>query len=284
MNAAAHGDHAGVVRASLAASLAESEDLLAWFMNEAVERLGSAALAALDLPPLTGAPIDAAQLRVAAVLLWAREVEAAGVLPFVEGLASAVVGGTIFLPITAAGDRLGEFHKRRGDRLTEGERRALFERVFDGGTVALFEALVARLDELGRDRDLLRSSHGQARVTLAARQLAVALSARTAGFAAFAAREIVAAVREALDLLRDPDLAAALGPGGVSNVLRWHGQMVLGRSVDPSRHFARARAGQQVLAWLASVALRLEDGGAVVAAGDAVLTDASSWKELGGPP
>ena len=73
--------------------LAACARLLAQHLDGVLRRFGSVALGIVDLPALGDETLIPAQLRVAAVLWWCRELERGGVLPFVEALALAVEGG-----------------------------------------------------------------------------------------------------------------------------------------------------------------------------------------------
>lgn len=262
--------------------LAECDRLLALHLHEAVRRFGSAALGVIDLPPLSDDAVVTGQVRVAAVLLWARELEAAGMPGFVEALAQKVCDGTLLLPITTAGSRLAEYHRDRVHRLTPEERAALYARCFgadaDGDFDAALDDLAARLDQYGRGNPAEGPAHELAGVAASALALGAMLTRRTSGIAAFAAREITEHVRASMELLRDPDLVAALGHAGVWSILRWHGEMVLGRALDPTAGVTRAQAGQALLAWVA-------DHGAGVTSlsrRDPVVAAAAAWRAAKG--
>jgi len=281
MNAAASRAERDVA-SSAPRMLAECERLLALHLHAAVGRFGAAALGVIDLPPLSDDSVDAAQVRVAAVLLWTREVEAAGLPGFVEALARGVFEGTLLLPITTAGTRLARYHRDRARRLAPEERAALYTRCFgadgDGDFDAAIDDLTERLDRYARARPGDDPTRDAAGITTSARALGALLTRRTSGVAAFAAREITGQIREALDVLRDPDLVAALGHSGVWNILRWHGEAVLGRPLDPAAHIARAQAGQGVLSWVADHA---RDSGLVIpASDDPALAAASAWRTV----
>ena len=260
--------------------LDHASQLLALHLSEAVSHFGPEALDVIDLPPLTGRDVEPAQLRAVAALFWAMEVDAAGVIEFVEALAEGTRLGRFEFDLGHAQSRLYEWHRRRGERLTLPERLALYDRLF--GVEEAREGLAALVAVLCQiDVQPLRAPPPMARVNVIAQQLATTLSSRSAGITAFAAREIVDSIREALEILHSPDLLAVFGRRSTHDVLASAGAVVVGRPLDPGTHFERARAGQQILSWLADVALQLEAGQVSVAPTDPVVHAANAWQALG---
>jgi hypothetical protein len=261
------------------------ERLLALHLNEAVQRFGAAALGVIDLPPLADERIESGQLRAVAALFWAREVDAAGLLEFTAALAERILQGRLPLTITTSSERLMLYHRRQRERFGPEERAALYGRVFGdeagGDSMPLFEQMVQALLAIGSGD---HSARATAVLAVAARNLAERLSQRSAGITAFAAREILEDIKEAMALLRDREISASLGGGGLWNLLRRTSPMVLGRQVDPAPHLARARAGAQLLSWLAEVAPMLESGRLSVERGSAVLQAAANWQASTGEP
>jgi hypothetical protein len=259
------------------------DHLLAQHLAEAVQRFGAAALGVVDLPPLTGGHVEPAQLGAVATLLWAKEVDDAGLLDFVDALADGAMRGTLLLPLQRAGDRLGEWWRDRVHRFTADERRALYERVFGdphaaGTTAAGIEDLVSVLVEIGTvPEDTARAG---ARLSTVAQDLAERLSDTSAGITAWAARDIVSQIRGALRLLSDPEIAGALGGfGSPWTLIRMQSPVVLGHPIDPTPHLDRARAGLAILSWLAGVSASLEGGGrTLVQPGDPVVQAAETWR------
>ena len=274
----------------VASVLAACERLLGEHLDAFGAVFGAPVLGLVDLPPLSGTRIEPAQLHVVPPLYWAREVEAAGLLEMVEALAEGVVRGTVVDPLGGAVHALLAFWREREEHFGPLERRAVYSRLFGGpgspapndGFEELLGRLVRTLSELGRTPAERSVGHLEARTGVLARELAGALSERSAGIAAFAARDIVARIRAALTLLRDPELAGGLGGGDAWALVRRLSQRLLGRRVEPSRHLARAEAGMRVLAWLAEVSPRLEGGVVPVGRGDAVVAAAERWLAVSG--
>jgi hypothetical protein len=260
------------------------DHLLALHLTEAVHHLGAAALAVIDLPPLTGSSLEPAQLRAVATLLWAREVDQAGLLDFVDALAEGNTTGALLLPIGGGADRLAQFWRGRHQRFTADERRALYQRVFgdpaDGGTTGL-DQLVAALANVGATLDA--GSRAMAQITVLAQEVAQQLSDRSAGITAWAARDIVNHIRAALELLQLPEIAGGLGgQGSPWTLIRLQSPMVLGHPIDPGPHLERARAGLQIVSWLAEVAESLPSGRVQLEPGAAVVLAAESWQVVSG--
>jgi hypothetical protein len=238
---------------------ARCERWLADHLAAAVQRFGAAALGVIDLPPLDEVGrANAEQLRAAGTLLWARHVERAGLLDFVDALARGVVEGRLQLPVTGPlADTLGNYWLGRGDRFEPDERRALYERLFGdpGESERPVERLLEGLCEAIRAIDLAphagEAHRARVRASTTARALAAALSERAVGITGFAAREIVAHVRQALQLLGSPELGRVLGSTGPWQTIRLWSPQLLGRRIEPARALEQARAGLLLIEWLA---------------------------------
>jgi hypothetical protein len=258
------------------------------FLCAAAERYGAAALDTIDLPPLVGpgGELVPAQLRAVGALLWAREVEAAGLPSFVDALADGVLEGKVLLPIAAGADRLMLYRRTRTRRFSAGERQAIYARLFgEPGDAAHpftagFGALLGALDQLARAGRQESPLAPAARAYAAARELGTWLCARAGGIAAFAARAIADQIRESLAVLRHPELVQALGGGGPWQLLRIHAPQVLGHPVNPEPHLQRAGAAMEIFGWLADAAAAIE-AGAAAAPPPAALEAAESWLAAG---
>jgi hypothetical protein len=277
-------------RAAAEAGLAFAEQQMARHMEAVGLRFGPVALGVVDLPPLGGGRLVDAQVRVGGVLYWAAELEAAGLLPFVEALAEGVATGAVLEPLGAAVHDLVRLWRERQQRLAGAERRALFVRLLGDSQAAargeavepLLAGLVDTLRAIGRAAPTAGTGGLQARAVVQAQALGAMLSARGVGMAAFAARDVVGQVRNALNLLRGADVARALGGGGPWMIVARHAPRFLGRAVNPQRHLDRARAGMRIVGWIADEAARL-DGGAVQIPREApVIRDAEGWAAASG--
>jgi hypothetical protein len=254
--------------------------LLALHLTEAVRRLGAGALDVIDLPPLTGGAIEPGQLRAVAALFWAMEVDEAGVIDVADALAEGLRVGRVAIDPGRAAPLLFDWHRQRERRLTADERHAIYERLFGSddvrGQLDQLIALLAAVYTLEGP-----TPHLLAEISVAAEQLATSLSARSAGITAFAAREIVETIRSALAILESRDVLAAFGQRSVEGLLVSQGPALVGRALDPMTCFDRARAGQQILSWLADVGASVEGGRVTVTPADAVVHAATGWQALG---
>lgn len=271
------------------AGLEICDRLLAAHLADVERGFGPSGLGVIDLPPLHSGALVGGQIRVVATLYWARELEQAGVLPFVEALADAVVTGTWLAPLGAAIHPLIALRRRRDQRFTRPERQALFDRIFGGpgsgiGFDESLKALADALSAIGREPADQGIAHLQARAAEAARMVGAAASAGGVGIAAFAARDIVDQIRSALGILQHPDVVRALGGGGPWQILARHAPMALGRTPDVTRSLARARAGLSLIEWVAREADGLERGRPRLARNTPVIAAAEAWlASTGGP-
>lgn len=268
-----------------ASGLRACDQLLASHLSRVERVFGGDGLGVVDLPALGSELLVDAQIRVAAVLYWCREVERAGVLPLVEALAEGLARGDVLLPIGAAGGRLLQLWRDRERRWTAAERVALYDRVLGpaGAGVmqgfdtwfALFASVLAEIGKAARDRSL---ADLQARAARLAVDVGRGVSERAVGIAAFAARDIVAQVREAIEVLREPDLVRALGGGSPWMLVIRHAPRLLGRTPEVSSGIARAQAGAVMLRWIADEASALDTAAARLDRQHPVVHAALAWQ------
>jgi hypothetical protein len=264
--------------------LARCDALLARHLAGAVQRFGAAALDVIDLPSLAeGGQLVPEQMRAVATLFWASEIEQAGLPQFTDALAEGAVTGRVFLPLTSGAAVLARYWEARRARFTEAERLALYERIFGAPGDAAhafrtgFRQLCEQLAALGARGAGESPTPLLARIAYTGRQLAQWISDRGTGVSAYAAREIVNHVKAALQVLRDPDVALALGGAGPWQALQGHAPQVLGRQVDPQRHLDLAASGLRVLSWLADVTAALAAGAAVLGPDAGAVQAATLW-------
>lgn len=277
-------------RAAAEAGLAFAEQQLARHMEVVGLHFGPAALGVVDLPPLRGGRLVDAQVRVSAVLYWAAELEAAGLLPFVEALAEGVATGAVLEPFGAAVHELVRIWRGREQRLGGTERRALFVRLLGDSAAAargeavepLLSALVETLRTLGRAPRTLGTGGLEARAVVQAQELGALLSTRGVGMAAFAARDVVGQVRAALAILRNADVVRTLGGGGPWMIVTRHAPRLLGREVDVQLHLGRAQTGMRIMTWIADQAAALDSGAVRIERGAPVVHDAETWGAASG--
>lgn len=257
-----------------------ADHLLAQHLSAALVRFGSAALDVIDLPPIAQAAPGRAELQAAAVLAWAREVEATGLLEVVDAIAEGVTSGALPIELDpAAARRLIEHHRGRDERFGRAERIALYARLM-ADVDADLATLVGALCDLGRAPSNASTVPYEMRAALAGAALAGTLSARATGIAAYAARDITEQIREALDLLATPSLAQALGGGGVWAIVQRYAELA-GAHPAIGRASARAAAIRTIIGWLADHAGGLGSGRIAIARTDPVVAAALAWSAEG---
>ena len=174
-----------------------------------------------------------------------------------ETLAALYVSGGIAGDLGEAGDLLVGLWRSRNDRFNREERQAFFRRLFGGGsgdgpslavdepTNEDFEALlidlaasIHRLDPEGRsglgDAVALRTS---------ATLVGASLSDRRVGIPEPAARELLAAVNEALAIFKQPPIQRAVGALGPWSAVAAVTRRYLREQVEVPLHVERARTG-----------------------------------------
>lgn len=204
--------------------------------------------------PAVSAVDDQAHLRTLASLYLASQLEQAGLLPAVELLAGFGAGADLTADLGSASYKLMDFWRHRKERFSVEERRGLYERLFDPDfenlMIGLCEALY-KLDEgvlqLGRSNPLQ-----QEKVRTLGDELSERLLNHSTGESMFAATDILASVRTATEILKDPHVEHAYGANSiwttVAAILRRHGSA----AGDPVPFVVRGKAGLTILSWLAS--------------------------------
>jgi hypothetical protein len=256
--------------------------------------LGLSDLGDIDLPPITGPAVDQAVLRAVAPLYLAADLEKARLLPAVELLAGLAVTGGIPGDLGEAGPLLAAFFRSRHERFAPYERRAFFTRLFgdrdgarlpaeSGSNDAFEELLLAVAEELAAAEPLepewARAAAG-APLRAACQALLSNLAPRSGGMAAFASRDLLASIREALEILEVRALQAALGVRSPWDVVRFAARQWLGEAPDIASHVTRGKAGLDLLAFLAEVAPRLADSSRrLLPSGHPAPASAVAWLE-----
>jgi hypothetical protein len=247
----------------------------------------------IDLPPVVGSEADQAYLQSAAPLYLASELEAARLLPAVEMLAGLLMSGGLAADLGPAAPLLTTFWRRRKDRFSAEERQAFFARLFgangpslaaEGGRNTEFESLMIDLAEALYKLDeypALGAGPGpyeETRLRTAASHLAANLVVRSDGMAAFAARDILATIEDALAILKHAAVQQSVGARTVWGAVRTITQRYLNEQVDVASYVTRAKSGMIVLAWLAEVVLHVSDHRArLVTVDHPVIPAATAW-------
>ncbi len=241
----------------------------------------------IELPPMHAAQVDQAQLRAVASLYLASELENTGLIAAVETLAGLVRSGAFAVDMGAATPLLVKFWQDRNQRASREEREHCFASLFgagaqgDGfadGMLVLCEALY-KLDE-----NATNASYGsiaqQGRVRTSAARVLAQLLETAGGITVFLAQEILQSLRDAIAILKRPELLAALGSRDVWSAIE-RIDRIAHTPYRPARLYVqRGRAGMTVLAWLAEAAPLLDrQSNALVQLDHPVIGAALDWMQ-----
>lgn len=249
---AANGTHEQSLR-ELQFAIAHALDVL-----EHCERATARAQADLgdiELPDASpAAGVDPALLAPIGPLYLAYQLELAGLLRTAELIAGLFASGSINASLGAAEPLLAAFWRNRRTRLAQQERVELFGRVFEPDAFdPLLDALMQAIASVG-DGVAVDEWREAALVERAGERLLEFLAARAGGMLAFAARDITAAINDALRFMREPPLLAAFSVHDMWQLLQFaagDGDVPLARIVQ---HADLGKSGDVVLGWLASAA------------------------------
>lgn len=241
----------------------------------------------IELPPLHAAKIDQAQLRAVASLYLASELENTGLIAAVETLAGLVRSGALGVDVGAATPKLVAFWQGRNQRASREEREHSFASLFGAGAegdsfsdamLTLCEALY-KLDERATNANYGGVSQ-QMRVRSSAARVLAQLLGSAGGITVFMAQEILQSLREAIAILKHPELLAALGARDVWTAIARIDRIAHTRHSPARLYVQRGRAGMTVLAWLAEAAPLLEgQSGALVKLDHPVIGAALDWMQ-----
>lgn len=148
-------------------------------------------------------------------------------------------GGVPTGATSSASRRLDRYWLHRAERLGDEERRALYAQVFDDDFderwVALVVALAESDDEPGdRAADVRR-----------------ALNAGVDESILLAAPALIGHLREALEILDDPDILRTYGARDIWDLVETLARLELGREFDVVRARTLAASGTLIIGWLA---------------------------------
>jgi hypothetical protein len=210
----------------------------------------------------------------------------------VERIVELFRAGLIPLGRGTAGDFLFNYYRKAAERITESERRDLYQRAFGapGGTPSaeanrefneLWLRFISAVSSYVRQNTverLLRSAVPSAvsaeQIRKAGRDLAVNLSRNGFGIAYFAATELQQTIIEFKNVLQNADLKSALGARDMFQVIDIINVNYLGGARNTHRYRTQAKAGAVIIRWLANNYPRLS----------AVSGEVLSRDELANPP
>lgn len=237
------------------------EALICAWLDAAQARFGAQALGVLDLPGVGTGRVEPAQLSLAAAAWWLMSMDQAGLPSLVELLATGAARGTLDLNLdTATAAHLVRFHREADEHFTADERAALWQRLFGLGLPAGQEhpfrpalgSLLQALSEAGRAPAQQGLAHLQARVAVAALDVASFLTGQAVGITGFAVQDLARRVGEAVTLLRSRSLSTALGGGALPALVARTAPRLLPHPVPWMTAVARAEAGRSLIQWLAA--------------------------------
>ena len=241
----------------------------------------------IELPPMHAAQVDQAQLRAIASLYLASELENTGLIAAVETLAGLVRSGAFAVDTGAATPLLVKFWQDRNHRASREEREHCFAGLFgagapgDGfidGMLALCEALY-KLDEQATNANYGGISQ-QMRVRTSAARVLAQLLETAGGITVFLAQEILQSLREAIAILKRPELLAALGARDIWSAIERIDRLAHTPHNPARLYVQRGRAGMTVLAWLAEAAPLLDrQSNALVQLDHPVIGAALDWMQ-----
>jgi hypothetical protein len=255
----------------------------------AVERLIAHAYArALSLHPpgeLTlpepASSDEQAHIRALAGLYLMSQLEQASLLTAVELLAGIAVSGGTTIDLGPSAAKLLEFWRHRQERFSPEERQHLYDRLFgdefENLMISLCEALY-KLDEGIIPRGVSNPLQ-QAKVRALGEQLAEHLLNHTTGESAFAATDILVAIRKATEILKDSHVQHAFGAHDVwttvSGILHRYGTPT---TVDSPSLVERGKAGATILSWLADARTAIDSSAEpLVGLDNPVIAAAVDW-------
>ncbi|WP_460764043.1 hypothetical protein [Lysobacter fragariae] len=224
-----------------------------------------------DLDEATDVEIQRENLHAAQAIYFAYMLEEMRLPQVVERIVELFRAGLLPLGRGSAGDYLYNYYKKSADRITEGERRDLYMRLFGapGGNpsgnepnrdfnelwLRFVSAVSSFARQLSVDR-LLRTNIpvavSQEQVRKAGRDLGANLSLHGYGIAYFAATELQSMILEYRDKLSDPEIRGAFGARDMWGVIDLVNANYLGGTRNTHRYRTQARAGAVVIRWLAN--------------------------------
>lgn len=182
-----------------------------------------------------------------------------------------------------AGDYLFNYYKKAGERITEGERRDLYMRVFGapGGNPSnepnrdfneLWLRFVSAVSSFARQltvermlRNAVPMAVTQEQVRKAGRDLGANLSRNGYGIAYFAATELQQTILEFRDVLQNAELRNAFGARDMWQVIDQVNVNYLGGARNTHRYRTQSRSGAVIVRWIANNVQRLANvGGPVI--------------------
>ncbi|MDQ3723608.1 MAG: hypothetical protein M3376_11245 [Actinomycetota bacterium] len=182
------------------------------------------------------------ELEAAAALYSAATLEQLDPFALVDRLVELWMrGGVPTGATTSTSRRLDRYWLHREERLSDEERRTVYERVFGQEFDERWAALLAALAQSEADAD----------AGARAADVRAVLNAGVDESILLAAPPLIAQLRGALEILDDPEILLAYGAQDIWQLVDTLARMQLGRDFDVVRARTMAAAGTLVVGWLA---------------------------------
>jgi len=237
----------------------------------------------ITLPPDADLSEQTEHLAALGPFYLAYQLDLAGLLHTAETVAGLYAGGAIPGSLGTAGQLLRAYWQGRHTRLTAAEREQLFERVFEAPHFdRLLAALARDIASHADNRDLPDWREAVA-LEQSARRLIEYLAGRAGGMTAYAARDIVSAINEAVRFLGDPGVQRAFGVTNLWALVRAASSRETGATDALQRYLDLGKSGQALLSWLTAAARlghpRLDPGAADFSS---LIMAAETWRQAQG--
>jgi hypothetical protein len=236
-----------------------------------------------DLEEAVDIEIVGENLNAVQALYFTWQLEEMRLFQVVERIVDLFRQGLLPLGRGAVGDYLFNYYKKAAERITEGERRDLYMRVFGapGGNPSiepnrdfneLWLRFISAVSSFSRQltvermlRNAVPMSVSQEQVRKAGRDLGANLSRNGYGIAYFAATELQQTILEFRDVLQNPEMRNAFGARDMWQVIDQVNVNYLGGARNTHRYRTQSRAGAVVIRWIANNVQRLSNvGGPVI--------------------
>jgi len=236
-----------------------------------------------DLEEAVDIEIQAENLHAVQAIYFTYQLEEMRMFQVVERIVELFRQGLLPLGRGPVGDYLFNYYKKAAERITEGERRDLYMRVFGspGGNPQnepnrdfneLWLRFVSAVSSFSRQltvermlRNAIPMAVSQEQVRKAGRDLGANLSRNGYGIAYFAATEMQQTILEFRDVLQNAELRNAFGARDMWQVIDQVNVNYLGGARNTHRYRTQSRAGAVIIRWIANNVQRLANvGGPVI--------------------
>ena len=236
-----------------------------------------------DLEEAVDIEIIAENLNAVQAIYFAYQLDEMRLFQVVERIVDLFRQGLLPLGRGDVGDFLFNYYKKAAERITEGERRDLYMRMFGapGGNPSgepnrdfneLWLRFISAVSSFARQltvermlRNSVPMSVSQEQVRKAGRDLGANLSRNGYGIAYFAATELQQTIREFRDVLQDAEMRNAFGARDMWQVIDQVNSNYLGGARNTHRYRTQSRAGAVIIRWISNNVQRLANvGGPVI--------------------